>query len=57
MKVDEATINHNITRIADENTKWIPDADKKDVLLMMESLAEIRGAVRLGNMLKEALNV
>ena len=57
VKIDEECINHNVCKIAEEESAWIIETtfDEMDKIEALMSLAKIRGACMLANRLKEVL--
>lgn len=59
MKIDDASINHNVVRLVDEATSSlyeIVDETPIDDHMRIATLGEIRGICELANALKEVLN-
>ena len=57
MKIDEACIEHNVCKIAEEESGWIIDCNisETDKIEALLSLARIHGACVLAKQLKEVL--
>ncbi len=59
MKIDDASINHNVVRLVDEATSSLyefVDETPVDDHMRIAMLGEIRGICELANALKEVLN-
>lgn len=57
MKIDEASINHNIVRLIEEECGTVTDciADQNRLEWLIYTIAKIEGIIDMGNAMKEVL--